>query len=57
MKIVQCKQIGRLRFFFGKVRKEVGEDGKQKKVMKEVEDMGFVVVDMQDGISIFEKGM
>lgn len=56
-KIVQRKQTGRPRFPFGKVRKEVGEDGKQKKATKEAEDMGFVVVDMQDGISTPEKGM
>lgn len=56
-KIVQRKQTGRPRFHFGKVRKEVGEDGKENKITKEVEDMGFVVVDMQDGISTPEKGM
>ena len=56
-KIVQRKQTGRPRFHFGKVRKEVGEYGKEKKTTKEAEDMGFVVVDMQDGISTPEKGM
>ena len=55
-KIVQRKQTGRPKFFFSKVRKEVDEDGKQKKATKEAEDMGFVVVDMQDGISTPEKG-
>lgn len=56
-KIFQRKQTGKSRFHFGKVRKEVHEDGKEKKATKEAEDMGFVVVDMQDGISTPEKGM
>lgn len=56
-KIVQRKQTGRPRFHFGKVKKDVGDDGKEKKTTKEAEDMGFVVVDMQDGISTPEKGM
>ena len=56
-KIVQRKQTGKPRFHFGKVRKEVAEYGKEKKTTKEAEDMGFVVVDMQDGISTPEKGM
>lgn len=56
-KIVQRKQTGRPRFHFGKVKKEVAEYGKEKKTTKEAEDMGFVVVDMQDGISTPEKGM
>ena len=56
-KIVQRKQTGRPRFHFGKVKKEVGEYGKEKKTTKEAEDMGFVVVDLQDGISTPEKGI
>lgn len=56
-KIVHRKQTGRPRFHFGKVKKEVHEDRKGKKTAKEAEDMGFVVLDLQDGISTPEKGI
>lgn len=56
-KIVQRKQTGKPKFHFGKVKKEVGEDNKKKKSKKEAEDMGFVVVDLHDGIPTPEKGM
>ena len=57
-KIVQRKQTGKPKFHFGKVKKEVGEDHKKKKKSKkEAEDMGFVVVDLHDGITTPEKGM
>ena len=49
-KIVQRKQTGKPRFHFGKGKKE----GKKK--AKDAEDMGFVVVDLEDGISTPERG-
>lgn len=55
-KIVQRKQTGKPRFHFGKVKKEFGEE-KGTKAKKDAEDMGFVVVDLQDGITTPEKGM
>lgn len=48
-KIVQQKQKGRKGFHFGKGKKQ------DKKTDKE--DMGFVVVDLNDGLSTPEKGM
>lgn len=56
IKIVQCKLIGKLRFWLGKVRKEIEEE-KEEKIGKDLVDMGFVVFDLYDGISMFEKGM
>lgn len=50
-KIVKRKQTGKPKFHFGKGKK--GE----KKGAKEAEDMGYVVVDVQDGISTPERGM
>ena len=50
-KIVKRKQTGKPKFHFGKGKK--GE----KKGAKEAEDMGFVVVDLQDGITTPERGM
>ena len=40
----------------GKVRKEIGEE-KEEKIGKDSVDMGFVVLDLHDGISTPEKGM
>lgn len=40
----------------GKVRKEIEEE-KEEKIGKDLVDMGFVVFDLCDGISMFEKGM
>jgi len=50
-KIVQRKQTGKPKFHFGKHKKG------DKKTKKEAEDMGFVVVDLQDGLSTPERGM
>ena len=50
-KIVQRKQTGKHKFHFGRHKKG------GKKTAKEAEDMGFVVVDLQDGITTPEKGM
>ena len=50
-KIVKRKQTGKPKFHFGK-----GKKG-DKKGAKEAEDMGFVVVDVYDGISTPERGM
>ena len=50
-KIVQQRQKGRKGFHFGKGKKQ------DKKTDKEAEDMGFVVLDLNDGLSTPEKGM
>ena len=55
-KIVQRKPTGKPRFRLGKVRKEIGEE-KEEKIGKDSVDMGFVVLDLHDGISTPEKGM
>ncbi|XP_022779820.1 F-actin-methionine sulfoxide oxidase MICAL2-like isoform X4 [Stylophora pistillata] len=48
-KIVQRKPTGKPRFLLGKVKREIDEE-KEEKPKKDAVDMGFVVLDLQDGI-------
>ena len=56
-KIIKRRPTGRPNASLSKVHKDLGLDEKETEDKKMAEDMGFIVVDIQDGISTPEKGI